>query len=133
MTCVRKPNVQIVSGFEVKSAPDVTVNLRLARKPLPITLPGYNSSIIDKIEQEIAAARLGLETEISSLKQNLGKWGDNKDGTYAPINGGYGPVTSQCPDGYYAYAVRNWGNSTGGLCIGCFVAVQVLCKKLNAP
>ena len=47
------------------------------------------------------------------------------------VNGGYGPVTAMCPAGTYVIGVRNYGNRAGRYCIGCFVAVQVLCRKLN--
>ena len=64
----------------------------------------------------------------------LADWGgEPSDAPKSPtnINGGYGPVTATCPKGSYVVGVTNYGNRVGSYCIGCFVAVQVLCRKLN--
>ncbi|UCI19276.1 hypothetical protein FJ970_30445 [Mesorhizobium sp. B2-1-8] len=55
-----------------------------------------------------------------------------KNGTPAATNGGYGPVTTTCPDGYYAVGLTSWGNSAGSYCIGCLVKTQLVCKKLQS-
>jgi hypothetical protein len=39
-------------------------------------------------------------------------------------------VTATCPKGSYVVGVRNYGNRTQ-YCVGYFIAVQVLCRKLN--
>jgi hypothetical protein len=64
----------------------------------------------------------------------LANWGGEPSGTPqspANVNGGYGPVTATCPKGSYVVGVTNYGNRAPPYCIGCFVAVQVLCRKLN--
>jgi hypothetical protein len=65
----------------------------------------------------------------------LADWGgEPSDAPKSPanINGGYGPVTATCPKGSYVVGVTNYGNRAPPYCIGCFVAVQVLCRKLNS-
>ncbi|MBC9976802.1 hypothetical protein [Bradyrhizobium campsiandrae] len=46
------------------------------------------------------------------------------------INGGTGPVTPTCPDGYYVVGAKFTGNSAPPYCIGCFVAAQLTCRKI---
>jgi hypothetical protein len=68
------------------------------------------------------------------LFSRLADWGGEPSGdpqNPSNINGGYGPVTATCPKGSYVVGVRNYGNRAPPYCIGCFVAVQVLCRKLN--
>jgi hypothetical protein len=69
------------------------------------------------------------------LVQNLLVVGENKgltEANQAPTNGGHGPVLTTCPDGFYAVGLKSWGNSAGGICIGCLVNTQLLCRQLNA-
>ncbi len=53
-----------------------------------------------------------------------------KAGNPAPTNGGYGPVTTTCPEGYYAVGLKSWGNSSPPYCIGCLVSTEIQCRKL---
>jgi hypothetical protein len=53
MTCTRASTQTIIDGTTVTSAPDATINLRLATKPFPIRLSGYTTSIIEAMRAEI--------------------------------------------------------------------------------
>jgi hypothetical protein len=65
------------------------------------------------------------------LPQELSQWpAELKVGNLAPTNGGYGPVTTNCPVGYYAVGLKSWGNSSPPYCIGCLNATEVQCRKL---
>ena len=132
MTCSRKPVQQMVDGIAVTSAPEGTLILRVPEAAFPITLAGYSSSILDKVRREIEDVRSTTKSDILAVQQSLAQWhGDTVPGTHVNINGGYGPITSTCPAGSYAVGLTTWGNSAGGICIGCYVAHQVLCRKLQ--
>ncbi|MDA9399708.1 MULTISPECIES: hypothetical protein [Bradyrhizobium] len=84
-----------------------------------VTISGFLNGAITILYNDYQIARLG-------------EWGQDP-GPLDPknVNGGYGPVTATCPKGSYVVGVRNYGNTAKPYCIGCFVAVQVLCRKLN--
>lgn len=86
---------------------------------LAVTISGFLNAAITILYNDYELARLS-------------EWGEETPlVTPANINGGHGPVTAACPKGSYVVAVRNFGNTAPPYCIGCFVAVQVLCRKLN--
>jgi hypothetical protein len=89
----------------------------------------------DKIAGELATNKEFVD-RISSVSiqslQKLADWSPNQiPAERAATNGGYGPVTGTCPKGTYAVGVTAWGNSAGSYCIGCLIAVQLICRKLN--
>lgn len=65
-----------------------------------------------------------------TLALRLGSWGEDKLGGRVATNGGYGPVTTMCPEGFYAVGLTAWGNR-GGQYTGCFNEAQLLCRKLH--
>jgi hypothetical protein len=121
MTCVRTPDDQIVSGISVESAPDVTLSLRLAGKPFPITLPGYNASILDDINAKISSAQKDLfgkiDTAIANLTSEL-----KQGGAQGPGNG------LNCPSGQYVSGIS--AASEGGLAHGAIYALSVACRAV---
>ena len=61
----------------------------------------------------------------------LGHWvSEPKNTPDINVNGGTGPVTLTCPDGYYVVATKFSGNSAPPSCIGCFNGAQLTCRKL---
>jgi hypothetical protein len=88
---------------------------------LAVAISGFLNGAITILYDQYAFARLA-------------NWGGEPSDPPASINinGGYGPVTATCPEGSYVVGVRNYGNRAPPYCIGCFVAVQVLCRKLNS-
>lgn len=74
-----------------------------------------------------------LRTQLSNLVSGLAtKWGATRDGNVTNNRGSGGPFESTCPAGHYAVGMKAFGNTAGPACIGCFVNMQVLCRKLNA-
>lgn len=79
----------------------------------------------------IGRVSVGASHSVDRTLSRLLEWGQAADAPRVNINGGYGPITSTCPPGYYAVGITAWGNSAGPYCIGCFVATQILCRRLN--
>jgi hypothetical protein len=62
--------------------------------------------------------------------QELTLWGSGPMNTPdINVNGGSG-VAVTCPDGYYAVGAKFTGNTAPPHCIGCFVGVQLTCRKV---
>jgi hypothetical protein len=95
---------------------------------IALVLSGLLSTIVTIVYTNYRTDNVG--GNIDTLQIQLGKWGDDKPGNRVGTNGGFGPIMSTCPDGYYAVGITNWGNRSGQ-CIGCFNEVQLLCRKLN--
>jgi hypothetical protein len=118
-----------IIGWLIAKFPTVTRFIRKAGIPRP--------AVLTVIAAVAISGFLSGAITISYnyyLLSRLADWGgEPSEGPQSPsnINGGYGPVTATCPKGSYVVAVRNYGNRVPPYCIGCFVAVQVLCRKLN--
>jgi hypothetical protein len=123
-----KWSVLALCGWLILKAAPITRSI--ARRGIPrsmiitiiaaVTISGFLNGAITILYNEYQLARLS-------------DWGQEPGPPLNPedVNGGYGPVTATCPKGSYVVGVRNFGNTAGRYCIGCFVAVQVLCRKLN--
>jgi hypothetical protein len=101
MTCTRVVTSTVVDGVAVNSAPDVTLNLRLAEGPFPIRMKGYNSSVLEQIKQNIAKISsdvAALSRTIANLKITMSSAGELSSSTF------WTSVTPtrpniDCPDG----------------------------------
>jgi hypothetical protein len=133
MTCSRQATVQIVDGVQVSSAPDVTLNLRLADGPFPIALPGYTSSALDAIRKKIDSVEQASKKGIDDLRNALASatWGGAKDSP--PFRGlPDAPNPGSCDAGYYVVGMKAWAG-TASLGGGNIYQIQLDCRKLNLP
>jgi hypothetical protein len=133
MTCSRQATVQVVDGVQVTSAPDVTLNLRLADGAFPIALPGYSSSKFDDLRKQVEAVEKADKQAIDDLRNALAaaKWGGDKD--TAEFRGDWDKAyDGRCDPGYYVVGVKAWA-STAELGKGAIYKLQLDCRKLNLP
>lgn len=126
MTCIRETKQATIEGVTVTSAPDVTVNLRLAEAPFPIKLAGYRASAFESVRQELAA----LRGDFTRLRDGLGSWPTESYPLANQVGEGTERVATQCPPGQYATGIKWWG-AGGRFCVGCLSGIQVICKPLN--
>lgn len=72
-----------------------------------------------------------IEPKLQVLSK-LAKWSPvSKEGARTGLNGGTSYNPTLCPDGHYAVGIRSWGApGATRYCVGCLVAVQVICKPL---
>ncbi|MFC2248751.1 hypothetical protein ACETRX_03915 [Labrys portucalensis] len=130
MTCYRKPTTQIVGNIQVISTADVTINLRLANKPFPITLFGYTSSILDQINSQIS----GLKDEITSIKNREDNYSRALDGWAGSVSHKISANNYQeCPAGQYVFAVQGQDTDGGRYCADCISLVHIFCRPLPKP
>src|SRR5262249_53173116 len=71
MTCNRDVKTQPVGNLVITSAPEATLNLRLADGAFPISLKGYTSSPLDAIRDELATLRDDLQTQLARINNDL--------------------------------------------------------------
>jgi hypothetical protein len=70
--CYRTPNTQLVDGVQLTSAQDATIDLRLDDGPFLIPLRGYQSSVLQKLQQRIDVAAAGLAEQVAQLRNEFG-------------------------------------------------------------
>lgn len=83
----------------------------------------------------IADLTKGAGDEISKLKQTLEQFGTKPAFVRGATGSGNTPPnisynSMQCPDGEYLAGIKGWG-AHGGVryCVGCFVAVEIICRQ----
>ncbi len=136
MTCIRTPTTGMFEGLSVTAAPDVTVNLRLAGGPFPIRLPGYQSSVLDKIRSEIAQVGAQSEARVSALRNALATRSGSatmvevKDKDVFPGQITLPRYSNTCPEGQYVAGLEMYAGRHRD-CTGCMIAANLICKPLG--
>jgi hypothetical protein len=135
MTCIRTPTTANFDGVTVTSAPDVVVNLRLAGGPFPIELPGYQSSVLDKIRLEIRQVGIRADEQLQSLKSALTTRSGDRTSVHVKDTDAFPgqlplPVYGKnCPPGQYVAGLEMYGGRHEA-CVGCMLAVNLICAPL---
>lgn len=117
MTCQREVVRNAVEGITISTAQDVTLVLRLADGPFPISLKGYSTSPFDALRREVATLRSDLDAYIKQTNDVL------YGGSEVPIENG------TCPPGTYASGVRS--HSVSGGAHGYLESAWAVCKSLR--
>lgn len=130
MTCQREPTVTRLSGVEMTTSQDATVNFRLGSGPLPLTLPGYSSSVLDQINASVSA----VENRVSDIDERMARYGEALGrwaGDVTPRKAGRSKA--DCPDGQYVAGIQGIDEDNGRVCAECLTHVQVFCRPLPRP
>ncbi|TYR33763.1 hypothetical protein FY036_06860 [Mesorhizobium microcysteis] len=129
LTCQRQAGVQIFEGIQVISSDDLTVNLRFASGPLPITLNGYSGSVLDAINADVQALKSSvndLGEKNAELANSLRAWGG---GETEIISAGNTKVT--CPEGQYIAGILGQDTDGGRYCGDCISVVRAYCRPIR--
>jgi hypothetical protein len=101
------------------------------------SIPPINDLVKDT--DSIVAGLLGKKEfvdRVSATTLKTSQQSFNKLLEWSPGDGVMGPRAdtggvTMCPAGYYAVGLASVGNTAPPYCIGCLVATQIICRKLN--
>ena len=106
--------------------PDATVILRFGNGPMPITLPGYNTSLFRDMTTKLE----NLETQIQNLDRRTTKYAEELVKWSGSVSDS---VSGVCPEGQYAVRSGKFRRQGGGECKNCLIAVSAICRPLPKP
>uniref|UniRef100_C5CL45 Uncharacterized protein n=1 Tax=Variovorax paradoxus (strain S110) TaxID=543728 RepID=C5CL45_VARPS len=123
--CTRVASQQLIDGTTNVQAEDVFINLQLADGPMAIPLPGYRSSALQGVGQEIDA----LKKQVADLQKSIGSLKSAHGAeTYNPGAGYLNSGSAMCPPG--SFVVSMISRTDGGGPHGIVSQVQPICRAV---
>jgi hypothetical protein len=122
LTCIRRPQIQIINGTVIESSKEATIILQLGANPLTITIPAYSGSILDTLKDKIEKmqAELGnLQKDAASLRRESGTESQL-------ISGG----VQKCPAGQVVVGIQGIDTDGGRACTSCISEIKIFCRPV---